>query len=217
MRATDDLDLTTSSTNQGRLTINAQVPGDAFPERHAQTSPAPQTGLQVLHLDLAGTATDDIGVAAVRVTIQDSDTGRYLQANGTLAAGVRRCSTPRWPRPNAHQHDVDAVGRPADAGRLRGHRLRLRHRGPAGPVDPGATARYPIYPGDLPPTVRPRPCSRRPTGAAFTDGKIVVTGRVEDDQQIAQASGGDREQPRPVHELDAARSPARPRAAARRS
>ena len=31
VRATDDLGLTTSSSNQGRLTINAQVPGDARP------------------------------------------------------------------------------------------------------------------------------------------------------------------------------------------
>ena len=35
VRATDDIGLTTSSTNQGRLTISAQVPGDAFPDGRA--------------------------------------------------------------------------------------------------------------------------------------------------------------------------------------
>jgi hypothetical protein len=32
VRATDEIGLTTSSTNQGRLTINAQVAWDAFPD-----------------------------------------------------------------------------------------------------------------------------------------------------------------------------------------
>ena len=47
VRASDDLGLTTSSNNQGRLTINVQVPGDAFPnatispDRHAERGPGP--------------------------------------------------------------------------------------------------------------------------------------------------------------------------------
>ena len=41
-----------------------------------------------LTVNLAGTATDDIGVERVRVTLQDRDTGRYLQANGTMAAAI---------------------------------------------------------------------------------------------------------------------------------
>ena len=46
MRATDDLGLTTSNTNQGRLTINVQVPGDAFPNGLLNVT-GTQTGLQV--------------------------------------------------------------------------------------------------------------------------------------------------------------------------
>ena len=54
------------------------------------------------------------------------------------------------------------------------------------PSTSGATSRYPIYPGDLPPTVMENLLP--PTdGTAFTEGKIFVSGRVEDDQQIAQA------------------------------
>ena len=59
--ATDDLGLIDVVANQGRLTINVQVPGDAFP--NATITPSGTVnGVQVLHLDLAGAATDDIGV-----------------------------------------------------------------------------------------------------------------------------------------------------------
>ena len=36
----------------------------------------------------SGTAVDETGVASVRVTLQDRDTGRYLQANGTMGVAV---------------------------------------------------------------------------------------------------------------------------------
>src|SRR5919201_2144439 len=53
VRATDDIGLTTSSTNQGRLTINAQVPGDAFPNGLPNYT-GTDSSIEVLHLDLAG-------------------------------------------------------------------------------------------------------------------------------------------------------------------
>src|SRR5262249_5452276 len=85
VRAVDDLGLTTPSVNYGLLTINAQVPGDAFPDgKLNQTGTI--SGLQSLDLSFAGTATDDIGVSAVKVAIQDRATSRYLQPNGQLGA-----------------------------------------------------------------------------------------------------------------------------------
>ena len=54
------------------------------------------------------------------------------------------------------------------------------------PSTSGATSRYPIYPGDLPPAVVDGLFSP-PEGTAFTDARIFVSGRVEDDQQIAAA------------------------------
>ena len=86
VRATDDLGLTTSSTNQGKLTINAQVPGDIPPDGKL-TVTGTQTGGQSLSLNLAGTATDDKGVSAVNLTLYDNDTSKYLQPNGTLGNG----------------------------------------------------------------------------------------------------------------------------------
>ena len=85
MRATDEIGLTTSSTNQGRLTINAQVAGDASPNGLLSFT-GTDASIETLHLDLAGTATDDMGVAGVRVALEDQDTGRYVQPNGTMAA-----------------------------------------------------------------------------------------------------------------------------------
>ena len=68
------------------------------------------------------------------------------------------------------------------------------------PSTSGATSRYPIYPGDLPPTVDREPV-RAGGGHGFTDGRIFVSGRFEDDQQIAEAEVAIRNGARPVHEL----------------
>ncbi len=141
----------------------------------------------MLHLDLAGSATDDIGVSAVRVTVEENDSGRYLQPNGTLSGDSRPAPGRRSATPGGDEHDLDAVGQPADAGRLRGDGDRVRHLGPAGPVDSSGADRATR---SIPATCRrrsPRPCSHPPKGTVFTDGRIFVSGRLEDDQQIAQA------------------------------
>ena len=132
MRAIDDLGLTTSSTNQGRLTINAQVAGDAFPDGTLSVT-GTQTGVQVLHLDLAGTATDDIGVAAVRLVLRDRDTSRYLQPNGTMGAAYALIdavlASPGAPS-TTWSRSIDLPTQ----GDYVGDGLRLRHRRPTGPV-----------------------------------------------------------------------------------
>ncbi|WP_185443870.1 PKD domain-containing protein [Kribbella qitaiheensis] len=47
----------------------------------------------------------------------------------------------------------------------------------------GATSRYPVYPGDNPPVLNESLLT--PTeGTAFTDGKIFISGRAEDDQAM---------------------------------
>ncbi len=118
MRATDDLGLTTSSTNRGSLTINAQVPGDAPPDGRL-TVTGTQTGGQSLSLNLAGTATDDKGVSAVNLTLYDNDTSKYLQPNGQLGNGLRDAfGHPRRADDDGDRcvHDVQPAGDPA-AGR----------------------------------------------------------------------------------------------------
>lgn len=180
VRATDDLQLSTSNTNQGRLTLNAQVAGDNPPNGLLNAiSPPPTT----LSLDLTGSATDDFGVESVRVVILDRDTNRYLQPNGTVSGNYAEinavlaspgATSTNWSlsRTLPTQGDWQITAYAYDS---------------VGQVDTsttGATARYEIYPGDLPPTFNET--LRAPQGGeTFTEGRIPVTGRVEDDQQIA--------------------------------
>jgi len=184
VRGTDDLGLTTSTTNQGRLTVNAQVPGDAFPNGLLSVT-GTQTGVQVLQLDLAGTATDDIGVSAVRTTVRDRDSGLYVQPDGSRSAAFALLETTlaapgatstAWTQtvalPVAGDYDVTAYAYDTS--------------NQQDPSTAGATARYLVYPGDLPPTVTENLFA--PTeGTLFTDSRIFVSGRLEDDQSIAQA------------------------------
>ncbi len=186
VRATDDLGLVTSTTNQGRLTVNAQVSGDLPPNglltvTGNQTAPA-------LHLDLAGTATDDLGVAGVRVSLQELDSSRYVQTNGSLGAGfATRDAVLTTP-------DATSTGwtLSLDLPSQGTYAVTAYAVDTVGQLDTsttGATARYAIYPGDLPPVVVAN--LLQPTeGVTFADARIFVSGRVEDDQQIASAQVG---------------------------
>ena len=187
VRATDQVGLTTSSTNQGRLTISAQVPGDAPPNGLLNVT-GTVTGGQVLHLDLAGTATDDFGVAAVLVTLREQDSSRYLHPDGSLSAGFATLpatlaspngTSTTWTLPvdlptqgdwAVTAYAIDTVGQQDTS-------------------TTGATARYPIYPGDNPPVLNETLLS--PTeGTEFTDGKIFISGRAEDDQAMQRVEIG---------------------------
>ena len=183
VRATDDLDLSTSQTNQGRVTINVGVPGDAPPNgllNFTGTDQSPQT----LHLDLAGTATDDVGVSEVRVALLDSDTGRYLQRNGTMAAGFATLdavlATPgatstTWTLP------VDLP----TAGSFGVTAYAVDTTGQLDTSTTGATARYLVYPGDADPTLNLN-LAAPVEGAAFTESRIVISGRAEDDKAMGR-------------------------------
>jgi PKD repeat protein len=175
VRATDDSGLTTASANQGRLTVNAQVPGDLPPDTTLGFTPPANESLAI---NLGGTAIDDRGVASVRVTLQDRDTGRYLQPDGTMSAtpatrnatlGTPGGTTTTWALaltlPTAGNWTFTAVA--FDSG------------GQQDQSTSGATATYAAYPNDGPPTLSDT-LGQPQAGATFSDGKIVVTGRAED-------------------------------------
>ena len=183
VRATDDIGLSTSSTNRGSLTINVQNPGDAPPNGLISSPGA--AGLQSLELNLSGTATDDIGVTRVELAVRDADTLRYLQPNGTQSTafatlpttldtpgGVSTTWTKALTLPNKGNWGITAYA--------------FDTSGQQDTSTTGATATYPIYPGDTAPTVTQNLLTPQ-DGAVFTDGRIFISGRVEDDQQIARA------------------------------
>ncbi len=174
VRASDDQELTTSSTNQGRLTINAQIAGDLPPNATlAFTAPTDKS----LVVNLSGAATDDIGVASVRVSLQDRDTGRYLQANGTMAAAIAyrtaaldpaNATTTAWSLP--------AITLPTGGD----WRISVIATDTRGQQDPSvATGSYRVYPGDGLPMLN-ETLAQPASGATFSDGKIVINGRAED-------------------------------------
>lgn len=179
--ATDGIGLNTPSTMRGQLTINVQVPGDAPPNGLLNVT-GTITGGQSLHLDLAGTATDDIGVAGVRVSFFDRDTSRYLQPNGTMAASfATRDAT--LANPNATSTSWTL---PVDLPTQGDWSVTAYAFDTAGQQDfstTGATARYQIYPGDNPPVLNEDLLSPI-EGSDFPDGRVFVSGRAEDDQAM---------------------------------
>ena len=121
----------------------------------------------------------------MRVSILENDTDRYLRANGTLGAGFGTINA-NLATPNGDQHHLDAAGRPAHQRQLLGDGVRRGHRRTSSTRRRAARPpRYSVYPGDLPPTLLPNLAS--PTeGTAFTDSRIFVSGRAEDDIAIAR-------------------------------
>jgi PKD repeat protein len=183
VRATDEIGLTTSSTNQGRLTINAQVAGDAFPDGRLNFT-GTDSSIEVLHLDLAGTATDDRGVAGVRVALEDQDTGRYVQPDGTMAAAFATLDA-TLASPGATSTTWTLGVDLPTKGEYAVTAFAFDTAGQQDTSTSGATARYLVYPGDLDPWLNENLAS--PTeGTAFTEARIFVSGRAEDDTAMGQ-------------------------------
>ena len=174
VRATDDEELSTSRNNRGSLTINAQIPGDLPPNGDLSfTAPTDES----LTVDLAGTASDDIGVASVRVSLQERNTGRYLQADGSLGAALvwREAALDPADAPST-AWSLPTITLPS-GGSWRFTVLAFDSRGQQDPS--AATATYEAYPDDDAPSLSDT--LRQPqSGASFDQGRIVVNGRAED-------------------------------------
>jgi hypothetical protein len=183
VRATDNLDLTTTSANQGRLSVTAQVPGDAFPDGLLSFTGVDQN-IDTLHLDLAGTATDDKGVQSVRVALYDMDTGRYVQPDGQMAAAFATIDA-TLASPGATSTDFTLPIDLPTKGEFSITAWAVDTAGQQDTSTSGATARYLVYPGDLDPTLEPG-LAQPVEGAVFTDSRIVVSGRAIDDVGMAR-------------------------------
>jgi PKD repeat protein len=184
VRATDAVGLTTSGSNRGSVTVLSQYPGDAFPDARITSPGTGQPSLPSSQLSLNGTATDDQGVAAVRVSVFDDDSGRYVQPNGTLASGFATLNA-NLASASATSTDWSLTLNLPAAG---DYRVTARAVDTAGQLDPsttGATGRYLYFPGDAAPDFEPT-LGQPNDGQSFTDGRIIVSGRANDDISIAR-------------------------------
>ena len=182
--ATDGVGITTSGSSRGALTVLAQYPGDLFPDGILTAPGTGQPSLPSSLLSLNGTATDDHGVSSVKVSVQDSDTGRYLQPNGTLTSGYATV-TATLANPGSTS---TAWSLSLDLPEAGDYRVTARAFDSAGQPDAsttGATGRYLYFPGDSPPEFEAT-LGQPNDGQAFIDGRIIVSGRAQDDQSIAR-------------------------------
>jgi hypothetical protein len=182
VRATDNLELTTPSANLGRLSITAQVPGDTFPNGLLSFTGLDQN-IEALHLDLAGTATDDKGVAGVKVALRDLDTGRYVQPNGTMASTFATVNATLASPGETSTTFTLPIDLPTK-GEFSVEAWAVDTVGQQDGSTSGATARYLVYPGDLDPGLEPN--GAPVDGAVFTESRILVSGRAIDDVGIAR-------------------------------
>ncbi len=185
--AEDQIGLGTPSSMQGRLTVNAQIPGDA-PPNATITPTGTITGQQTLQLSLAGAATDDKGVARVGVAIQDRDTNRYLQPGGTQSAAFATIDA-ALESPGAISTAWSLAVALPNQGDWAVTAYAFDSAGQQDPSTTGATSRYPIYPGDQPPVLN-ESLLNPIEGTEFLDGKIFVSGRAEDDQAMQRVEVG---------------------------
>ncbi|WP_433346882.1 Ig-like domain-containing protein [Micromonospora sp. CA-111912] len=177
VRATDNLGLSTTTANLGRLTVTAQVPGDAFPNGLLNFTGVDQN-VDQLHLNLAGSATDNNGVQSMRVALRDLDTGRYVQPNGTMAASFATVNA-TLASPGATSTTFALSIDLPTKGEYSVEAWAVDTAGQQDGSTSGATARYLVYPGDLDPRLEP---SLTPQdGEVYPDSRIVVSGRAVDD------------------------------------
>ncbi|MEI2808869.1 MAG: PKD domain-containing protein [Nocardioides sp.] len=181
VRATDTQELTTASTYQGKLTVVAGPIGDTAPDTLITSLPFDQS-LEALNWNVTGTATDNLGVNEVRVALLDSDTGRYLQANGTTAAGFTTIPA-TLATPGATSTTWSLPVTVPQAGTWNLTAIAVDTAGQWDTSNTGATAQYLVYPGDADPTLDP--LLRSPvTGNSFTEARIPISGRANDDVSI---------------------------------
>ncbi|MFI5100854.1 MAG: hypothetical protein ACHQE5_10140, partial [Actinomycetes bacterium] len=182
VRASDTLGQTTASASRGALTVTAQVPGDAFPDTALSFTGIDNT-LQVLHLDLSGTATDDHGVSGVRVAVFESDSRKYLQADGTLGSGYALLPATLGTPGGTSTTFTLSKDLPSQ-GNYTVTAFAVDTSGQMDVSSTGATAQYLVYPGDQPPTLDPN-LGSPVNGSTVTGSHVVVSGRAIDDIAMA--------------------------------
>ena len=104
-------------------------------------------------LTLSGTATDNIGVKEVRVSLRDADTAKYANDSGGTQPGYTYFTVPVVNNPVPDQrHLVARRSRCPPTGDWNVTAVAVDTADQYDFSNTGATARYLVYPGDVPPT-----------------------------------------------------------------
>jgi hypothetical protein len=127
-------------------------------------------------------------VAGVKVSLEDQDTGRYVQPNGTMAAAFATLDA-TLASPGATSTSWTLPVDLPTKGEFAVTAFAVDTSGQQDTSTSGATARYLVYPGDLDPSLVETLGS--PTeGTAFTEARIAVSGRAIDDVGIGRVEVG---------------------------
>jgi hypothetical protein len=179
--ATDNFDVTTPSAGRARLTLTSAVPGDAPPDTALDFAATTQD-VDDLRLTLAGTATDNLGVAGVRLIVRDTSTGRYVTntAGATSSAFTMLPATLNSPGATSTRFSITVNLQ--SPGNYSVTAMALDSAGQWDTSTTGATARYLIFPGDTDPYLN---LDSPNTGATLTNF-ISIGGRAYDDVAVSR-------------------------------
>jgi hypothetical protein len=183
-RATDDTGLTNGSTSRVSLTVSAQKAGDSFPDTLLNAPGTGSPSLPNATLSLTGTATDDQGISAVRLSVYDQDSGRYLQPDGTMTAGFATVPA-AVASPGATSTTWAYTSNLPSSGDFSVTAIAVDTSNQWDPLSTGALGRYLYFPGDNPPTFD-MSLGQPVDGSVFDNGRVAISGRAEDDINIAK-------------------------------
>jgi PKD repeat protein len=113
----------------------------------------------------------------------EGDSDRYLKPNGTWGAGYATVNA-NLASPNATSTSWTLPVDLPTNGNYSVTAIAVDTSDQYDPSSSNATARYLVYPGDAPPQILPNLFSPA-DGTAFTESRIVTSGRAEDDLSIA--------------------------------
>ncbi len=193
VRATDNTGTRTPTTAvppstvlQPNVTVTMGVAGDALPDTTLSFTGTDQT-LVTLSLPITGTATDNLGVASVKMAVYNSTTREYLThpTSGATSLTYTLMDLP-VASPGATSTTFSKTFTLPDPGNYRITAVAVDTAGQLDASSTGATATYLIFPGDADPTLVTS--LQTPVNGHTYTNTIPVGGRAEDDNGITRVS-----------------------------
>ncbi len=158
--------------------------GDATAPATSVTSPAKNQVLDPATVTIAGTASDDVGVGTVAVSVRDVATGRYWNARDAVWG-----PTKTWNLAGYAGHPTTNVGFSfgfIGVGAGRSYIAQTKVTDTAGNATIGATRPFSVGDGSPPDTIAPTgTVLSPPRDAGVPAGPIAIDGRANDDVAVA--------------------------------